>query len=206
MKNKFSKIFMDGILYNNPTFVQLIGMCPTLATTTSLINGFGMGLSVTAVLVGSNTVISIIKKLVPSKIRIASYVVVISGFVTLIEMLLKAYVPALADALGVFIPLIVVNCLILARAEAFASKNAVLPSVVDGLGMGLGFTIALSALGAIREILGSGSICGFSFIPSDYNILIFVLPAGAFITLGVLLGIINAVRLKKEEKGGGVNV
>ena len=206
MKNKFSKIFMDGILYNNPTFVQLIGMCPTLATTTSLINGFGMGLSVTAVLVGSNAVISIIKKLVPSKIRIASYVVVISGFVTLIEMLLKAYVPALADALGVFIPLIVVNCLILARAEAFASKNAVLPSVVDGLGMGLGFTIALSALGAIRAILGSGRICGFSFIPSDYNILIFVLPAGAFITLGVLLGIINAVRLKKEEKGGGVNV
>lgn len=206
MENKFSKIFMDGILYNNPTFVQLIGMCPTLATTTSLINGFGMGLSVTAVLVGSNAVISIIKKLVPSKIRIASYVVVISGFVTLIEMLLKAYVPALADALGVFIPLIVVNCLILARAEAFASKNAVLPSVMDGLGMGLGFTIALSALGAIREILGSGSICGFRIIPSDYNILIFVLPAGAFITLGVLLGIINAVRLKKEKKGGSVNV
>lgn len=197
---------MDGILYNNPTFVQLIGMCPTLATTTSLINGFGMGLSVTAVLVGSNAVISIIKKLVPSKIRIASYVVVISGFVTLIEMLLKAYVPALADALGVFIPLIVVNCLILARAEAFASKNAVLPSVMDGLGMGLGFTLALSVLGAIREILGSGSICGFKFLPSDYNILIFVLPAGAFITLGVLLGIINAVRLKKEEKGGGANV
>ncbi len=197
---------MDGILYNNPTFVQLIGMCPTLATTTSLINGFGMGLSVTAVLVGSNAVISLIKKLVPSKIRIASYVVVISGFVTLIEMLLKAYVPALADALGVFIPLIVVNCLILARAEAFASKNAVLPSVMDGLGMGLGFTLALSVLGAIREILGSGSICGFKFLPSDYNILIFVLPAGAFITLGVLLGIINAVRLKKEEKGGGANV
>lgn len=206
MKNKYSKIFMDGILYNNPTFVQLIGMCPTLATTTSLINGFGMGLSVTAVLVGSNAVISLIKKLVPSKIRIASYVVVISGFVTLIEMLLKAYVPALADALGVFIPLIVVNCLILARAEAFASKNAVLPSVVDGLGMGLGFTIALSVLGAIREILGSGSICGFDFIPSDYNILIFVLPAGAFITLGVLLGVINAVRLKKEKEGGSVNV
>lgn len=197
---------MDGILYNNPTFVQLIGMCPTLATTTSLINGFGMGLSVTAVLVGSNAVISLIKKLVPSKIRIASYVVVISGFVTLIEMLLKAYVPALADALGVFIPLIVVNCLILARAEAFASKNAVLPSVMDGFGMGLGFTLALSVLGAIREILGSGSICGFKFLPSDYNILIFVLPAGAFITLGVLLGIINAVRLKKEEKGGGANV
>ena len=197
---------MDGIFYNNPTFVQLIGMCPTLATTTSLINGFGMGLSVTAVLVGSNAVISLIKKLVPSKIRIASYVVVISGFVTLIEMLLKAYVPALADALGVFIPLIVVNCLILARAEAFASKNAVLPSVVDGLGMGLGFTLALSVLGAIREILGSGSICGFNFLPSDYNILIFVLPAGAFITLGVLLGIINAIRLKKEEKGGGANV
>lgn len=197
---------MDGILYNNPTFVQLIGMCPTLATTTSLINGFGMGLSVTAVLVGSNAVISLIKKLVPSKIRIASYVVVISGFVTLIEMLLKAYVPALADALGVFIPLIVVNCLILARAEAFASKNAVLPSVVDGLSMGLGFTIALSVLGAIREILGSGSICGFDFIPSDYNILIFVLPAGAFITLGVLLGVINAVRLKKEKEGGSVNV
>lgn len=197
---------MDGILYNNPTFVQLIGMCPTLATTTSLINGFGMGLSVTAVLVGSNAVISLIKKLVPSKIRIASYVVVISGFVTLIEMLLKAYVPALADALGVFIPLIVVNCLILARAEAFASKNAVLPSVMDGLSMGLGFTLALSVLGAIREILGSGSICGFKFLPSDYNILIFVLPAGAFITLGVLLGIINAVRLKKEEKGGGANV
>ena len=197
---------MDGILYNNPTFVQLIGMCPTLATTTSLINGFGMGLSVTAVLVGSNAVISLIKKLVPSKIRIASYVVVISGFVTLIEMLLKAYVPALADALGVFIPLIVVNCLILARAEAFASKNAVLPSVMDGFGMGLGFTLALSVLGAIREILGSGSICGFKFLPSNYNILIFVLPAGAFITLGVLLGIINAVRLKKEEKGGGANV
>lgn len=197
---------MDGILYNNPTFVQLIGMCPTLATTTSLVNGFGMGLSVTAVLVGSNAVISLIKKLVPSKIRIASYVVVISGFVTLIEMLLKAYVPALADALGVFIPLIVVNCLILARAEAFASKNAVLPSVTDGLGMGLGFTLALSVLGAIREILGSGSICGLQFIPSDYNILIFVLPAGAFITLGVLLGIINAVRLKKEEKGGSANV
>lgn len=203
MKNKYSKIFTDGLITNNPTFVQLIGMCPTLATTTSLVNGFGMGLSVTAVLIGSNAVISLIKKLVPSKIRIASYVVVISGFVTLIEMLLKAYVPALSDALGVFIPLIVVNCLILARAEAFASKNAVLPSVVDGLGMGLGFTLALSVLGAIREILGSGSICGFSFIPSEYNILIFILPAGAFITLGILLGIINAVR---NRKGGNANV
>lgn len=198
--NKNLSILKNGLITNNPTFVQLIGMCPTLATTTSLINGFGMGISATAVLVGSNAVISLIKKFIPSKIRIASYIVVIAGFVTLIEMLLKAYIPSLSNALGVFIPLIVVNCIILARAESFASKNRVVASVFDGLGMGLGFTAALTLLGGIREILGSGSIMGFQFIPSDYHVLIFILPAGAFITLGVLLGIINCIKNRGEKK------
>ncbi len=198
--NKNLAVLKNGLITNNPTFVQLIGMCPTLATTTSLINGLGMGISATAVLVGSNAVISLIKKFIPSKIRIASYIVVIAGFVTLIEMLLKAYIPSLSDALGVFIPLIVVNCIILARAESFASKNGVVASVFDGLGMGLGFTVALTLLGGIREILGSGSIMGIKFIPSDYNILIFILPAGAFITLGVLLGIINCIKNRGEKK------
>ena len=198
--SKNFEIFKNGLITNNPTFVQLIGMCPTLATTTGLINGFGMGISATAVLVGSNAVISLIKRFIPSKIRIASYIVVIAGFVTLIDMLLKAYIPSLSNALGVFIPLIVVNCIILARAESFASKNKLLPSVLDGLGMGLGFTMALTILGAIREILGSGSIMGHQFIPEEFHMLIFILPAGAFITLGVLLGIINCIKNRGEKK------
>ena len=153
------KVFKNGLIDENPTFIQLLGMCPTLAVTTSLINAVGMGLSATFVLICSNIAISLVRKVIPSKIRIASYIAIIATFVSVIEMLLKAYLPSLSNALGLFIPLIVVNCIILARAESFASKNKPLPSAIDGLGMGLGFTLGLSTLGAVREILGAGSNC-----------------------------------------------
>ena len=164
MKN----ILKNGIIYENPTFVQVLGMCPTLAVTTSLKNGLGMGLSVTFVLVLSNMIVSLLRKIIPQKIRIAAYVVIIATFVTIVDLVLKAYVPSLSKSLGIFIPLIVVNCIILARAEAFASKNTVVKSAVDGLGMGLGFTIALALISAIREILGNGTILG-NFLACDYH-------------------------------------
>jgi len=195
------KEFTKGLIDENPTFVQLLGMCPTLAVTTSVVNGLGMGLSATVVLVASNVVISLIRNFIPNKIRIASYIVVIAGFVSMIEMLLKAYLPAVSKSLGLFIPLIVVNCIILARAEAFASKNTVGKSAVDGLGMGLGFTCALVIISTIREILGNGTFFGISVLGSGFQpATMLILPPGAFIVLGLLIGLINLIVAKK--KGG----
>ncbi|NLV75431.1 MAG: electron transport complex subunit E [Tissierellia bacterium] len=195
---KLSKIFYNGFIKENPIFVQLIGMCSVLAVTTSAINGLAMGLAVTGVLVGSNLVISLLRKVIPEKIRIPAFVVVIATFVTIVEMFMKAYTQDLYNALGIFIPLIVVNCIILARAEAFASKNGVLASIVDGLGMGLGYTLALLILGSLREILGAGSIFGKQlFSPSFEPALIFIMPPGAFILLGILIAIFNTIRKKK---------
>ena len=190
--NKYVKQIKEGIVDQNPTLVQFLGMCPTLATTTSVSNAIGMGLAATAVLICSNVFISLLRKFIPKEIRIASYIVIISGFVTAVELLMKAFFTPLYDALGLYIPLIVVNCIILARAEAFASKNPVLPSAVDGLAMGLGFTIALVLIASVREILGAGTWLGLSVTPSFYEpALIFILPAGAFLTLGMIVAAVN---------------
>ena len=185
------KIILSGIVKNNPTFVLVLGMCPTLGTTTSAENGMGMGLATMAVLILSNVVISLIKNVIPDKVRIPAFIVVIASFVTVIQMLMQAYVPALYEALGVFIPLIVVNCIILGRAEAFASKNSAFDSVLDGIGIGLGFTLSLTVIGAVREILGSGSFFGLSLGISDFTPLIFVLAPGAFLVLGYLMVLFN---------------
>ena len=193
------KTFKNGIINENPTFVQLLGMCPTLAVTTSLKNGIGMGISVTFVLLLSNVIISLLRKLIPQKIRIAAYVVIIATFVTIVDLMLKAYIPSLSKSLGLFIPLIVVNCIILARAEAFASKNGVLKSAIDGLGMGLGFTLALSLISAIREILGNGTILDIPLGISSPAI-IMILPPGGFLTLGLILGIRNVIASRKGDK------
>ncbi|MBK5244853.1 MAG: electron transport complex subunit E [Eubacteriaceae bacterium] len=200
----FGKNLTRGIIRENPIFVLLLGMCPTLAVTTSAINGMGMGLATMAVLIGSNVVISAMRKIIPDNIRIPAFVVIIASFVTIIGMLMKAYVPALDAALGIFIPLIVVNCIILARAEAFAFGNGVADSFADGLGMGLGFTVALTILGSIREILGAGSIFGNVIFGIDglikvaYEpVIIMILPPGAFLTLGLLIGLINWKSKKK---------
>lgn len=193
------KTIKNGIITENPTFMQLLGMCPTLAVTTALSNGIGMGLSVTFVLTLSNILISLLRRIIPQKIRIAAYVVIIATFVTIVDLVLKAYIPALSKSLGLFIPLIVVNCIILARAEAFASKNGVLKSAADGIGMGLGFTIALSIISAIREILGAGTILGYS-VGITAPATIMLLPPGGFLTLGILLGLINVIKMKKGER------
>lgn len=188
-----------GILVDNPTFVQVLGMCPTLAVTTSANNAVGMGLATTAVLICSNTVISLLRKCIPSKIRIPAFVVIIASFVTMIDLLLQAYIPALHAQLGLFLPLIVVNCLILGRAEAYAFKNKVLPSMWDGLGMGLGFTAALTTIGIVREILGAGSIFGLEVMPASYEpAIIMILAPGAFFTLAILMAILNAIKAKKQ--------
>ncbi|MSS43572.1 electron transport complex subunit E [Anaerosalibacter bizertensis] len=198
---KLSETFRNGLIKENPIFVQLVGMCSTLAVTTSAKNGLAMGLAVTGVLVGSNLVISLIRNVIPDKIRIPSFIVVIATFVTLIEMLMKAYTPALYSALGLFIPLIVVNCLIFARAESFASKNKPIPAIVDGLGMGLGFTLALVILASIRELLGAGTLFDHQIMSASYQpALIAIMPPGAFIILGILIGIFNKVRMNNEEK------
>lgn len=192
------KNFTNGIIKDNPIFVQLLGMCPTLAVTTSAENGMGMGLATTAVLVLANIVISLIRSFVPSKIRIPIFIVVIASFVTIVGLLMEAYVPTLFESLGLFIPLIVVNCIILARAEAFAFKNGVLDSALDGLGMGLGFTLALTILGAVRELFGNGTIFNLSLLGANYRpALIMILPPGAFLTLGLLLALYNVVKAKK---------
>ena len=185
------KVMMNGIIKENPTFVLLLGMCPTLGTTSSAINGMGMGLATMFVLICSNVVISAIKNLIPDMVRIPSFIVVIASFVTVLQMVMQAYVPSLYATLGLFIPLIVVNCIVLGRAEAFAAKNGPISSLFDGLGMGLGFTLGLTLLGAVREILGAGSIFGLALLPEQYNILLFILPPGAFITLGFLIAIVN---------------
>lgn len=189
------KVLMNGIIKENPTFVLLLGMCPTLGTTSSALNGMSMGLATTFVLVCSNVVISLIKNLIPDMVRIPAFIVVIASFVTALQMCMQAFVPHIYATLGLFIPLIVVNCIILGRAEAFASKNGVVPSFFDGVGMGLGFTIALTVLGAVREILGTGKIFGLEVWPEDYGMLMFVLAPGAFIVLGYLIAIVN--KLKK---------
>ena len=186
-------IITKGIVKENPTFVLLLGMCPTLATTTSAINGMSMGLATMAVLIFSNITISAIARFIPDKVRIPSYIVVIATFVTLLQLLMQAYVPDIYETLGLFIPLIVVNCIILGRAEAFANKNGVVDSALDGIGIGLGFTLALTLLGLVREVLGSGSLFGWKFIPAEYNILAFVLAPGAFIVLAYLLVLFKKV-------------
>lgn len=188
--NKLQLIW-KGVIKENPTFVLILGMCPTLGTTTSAMNGLGMGVATMAVLIMSNLVISLIKNLIPDKVRIPAFIVVIASFVTIIELLMKAYVPALYATLGVFIPLIVVNCVILGRAEAFASKNGPFDSILDGVGIGIGFTLSLTAIGAIREILGGGAIFGCSLGIADYTPLIFVLAPGAFFVLGYLMVLFN---------------
>lgn len=188
------KNFSKGFIKENPVFILLLGMCPTLGVTSSAINGFGMGLATTFVLVMSNIVVSMVKNHIPDKVRIPSFIVIIAAFVTIVQMLMQAYVPALYKSLGLFIPLIVVNCIVLGRAEAFASKNTPLSSTIDGLGMGLGFSFALTLLGAVREILGSGKIFGLPVYPEDYVTLLFVLPPGAFIVLAYLISIINRIK------------
>lgn len=186
------QIITKGIFKENPTFVLVLGMCPTLGVTSSAINGMGMGVATMAVLIMSNMVIALIKNLIPDKVRIPAFIVVIASFVTIIEMLMQAYVPSLYSALGVFIPLIVVNCIILGRAEAFASKNGVIDSALDGIGIGLGFTLSLTVIGAVREILGAGSIFGYTFADGVMPLL-FILAPGGFLVLGYLMVLFNKV-------------
>ena len=192
---KYLKIIKNGIIAENPTFVLLLGMCPTLATPSSAVNGMSMGLATTFVLICSNIVISAIKKLIPDEVRIPAYIVVIASFVTILQMCMQAFLPDLYKSLGLFIPLIVVNCIVLGRAESFASKNGILSSGFDGIGIGLGFTIALTLLGICRELLGTGKIFALSVFPEQYGALLFVLAPGAFIALGYLIALVN--RFKK---------
>lgn len=197
--NQLTERLKAGIIKDNPTFVQVLGMCPTLAVTTSAVNAIGMGLSTTAVLICSNVAISLIRNIIPSKIRIPSFIVVIASFVTVVEFLLKAYIPSLYSSLGLFIPLIVVNCIILGRAEAYASKNKPLASIFDGLGMGLGFTVSLTVIGCIRELLGVGTLFGVQIMPSFYTpATVMILAPGAFFTLGILMAILNSVKANKQ--------
>lgn len=187
--------FTKGLLKENPILVLVLGVCPTLATTSSSLNGLGMGIATTFVLTCSNVVISLLGKSIPEKVRIPSFIVVIASFVTIVDLVMQAYVPDLYKALGIFIPLIVVNCIVLGRAEAFASKNTVLSSLIDGLGMGIGFTLALGVLGAFREIVGSGALFGYKFIRGD-GILVFILAPGAFIALGYMIALANRIKKK----------
>lgn len=208
-KKSIKAVFMNGILGENPVFRLVLGVCPTLALTTAAMNGLGMGLAVTFVLLCSNCFISLIRNLVPDKVRIPVFVVVICSFVTLLQMLLQAFIPVLYGALGIFLPLIVVNCIILARAEAFAQNNAVLPAIADGIGIGLGFTVALTMIGSIRELIGNGSIFDVALLPATYEpMLLLVLAPGAFITFGLLLGAVNAItnRSAKNKAKRGASV
>jgi electron transport complex protein RnfE len=201
-KKSLGQIFMNGILSENPTFRLVLGVCPTLAVTTSVSNGVGMGLAATFVLVGSNFVVSLLKKFIPDEVRIPGYVVVIATFVTVAQLLMQAFLPALNASLGLFVPLIVVNCIILARAEAFANKNGAIHSAMDGLGMGLGFTLAITLISAIRELLGNGTLLGFSLFGSGFEpMMLFALAPGGFITFGLLIGVVNWLTTK--SKGGG---
>jgi electron transport complex protein RnfE len=200
------KIIRNGILDENPTFIQVIGMCPTLAVTTSAVNGVGMGLSTTVVLTCSNVAISLIRRFVPDKVRIPAYIVVIATFVTMIQLILQAYFPDVNSALGIFIPLIVVNCIILARAEAYASKNSVLPSALDGIGMGIGFTCALIVIGCVRELLGAGSLFGMTLLPEIFpRTIIMILPPGAFLTMGFLMAGLNVLQKRRGVKNAKTN-
>lgn len=198
MKNK-KDILFNGIYKDNPIFVQLLGMCPTLAVTTSATNGFAMGMATLFVLVMSNIVVAMLRNFIPKKVRIPSFIVVIATFVTIAGMVMEAYLPAIYDALGLFIPLIVVNCLILGRAESYAYKNTVFNSILDGLGMGAGFTIALVILGAVREILGAGSIFGFTIFGAGFKpMLVMILPPGAFLALGILMAINKSIQMNRK--------
>ncbi|MBO4689860.1 MAG: electron transport complex subunit E [Paludibacteraceae bacterium] len=196
IENNALKTLTNGILKENPTFALVLGMCPTLATTTSAVNGMSMGLATLFVLVCSNVVISLLKNLIPDKVRIPAFIVVIATFVTMVQLVMQAYLPAIYEVLGLFIPLIVVNCIVLGRAEAFAAKNTVGLSALDGLGMGLGFTLSLTVIGAIRELLGSGAIFGLHIFPEYYAMLIFVLAPGAFIALAYLMAAVNKLQKK----------
>ncbi len=201
MNNKCTERLFNGIVKENPTFVLMLGMCPTLAVTTSAVNGAGMGLSTTVVLLFSNMIISAMRKIIPDRVRIPAYIVIVATLVTIVQLLLQAYVPSLYSALGIYIPLIVVNCIILGRAESYASKNGVVASTFDGIGMGLGFTIALTCIGLVREILGSGAVFGFKFIPENYHIAIFVLAPGAFFVLSILTALQNKFKAPSATNG-----
>ena len=200
MSNSKLNILTKGFFKENPTLILVLGCCPTLAVTTSVTNALGMGAATTFVLLMSNMLISALKNVIPNKVRIPSYIVIIATFVSMIDLLIQGFLPSLSASLGVFIPLIVVNCIVLGRAEAFANKNTVFDSLLDGLGMGIGFTIALTLIGGIREILGSGSFLGYQFIPSEYNMLIFVLAPGAFIVFGFVMAAVRYIVNKREEK------
>lgn len=193
------KVFLNGLIKENPTFVLLLGMCPTLGTTTSALNGMSMGLATAFVLICSNVAISLLKNLIPDKVHIPAYIVVIATFVTILQMCMEAYLPSLYESLGLFIPLIVVNCIVLGRAEAFAAKNNAWRSFLDGAGIGLGFTFGLTLLGAVRELLGTGRLFNLSVFPENYGMLVFVLAPGAFITLGYLIAIFNRLMTKKQQ-------
>ncbi len=204
LKSKeLKETFWRAAWTNNPTFVQAIGLCPTLAVSNSAINGLGMGIAATFVLLGSNTLVSLLRKFTPSKIRIPIFITVIASFVTLVEMIMKGYFPVLDKALGIFIPLIVVNCIILARAESFASKNDVLKSIADALGTGLGFTAALLLLGITRELLGNGTVFGVRILPEQAKIIMFLLPPGAFLTMGFYMALFNRIAEVRASKSGG---
>lgn len=200
--NKVTERLYNGIIKENPTFVLTLGMCPTLAVTTSAMNGLGMGLSTTVVLALSNLMISALRKIIPDKVRIPAFIVIVASFVTVVQLLLQAYVPALNNSLGIYIPLIVVNCIILGRAESYASKNPPIPSLFDGIGMGLGFSLALTCIGAVRELLGSGAVFGFHVMPDSFvPISIFVMAPGAFFVLACLTALQNWVKMNGEKKG-----
>lgn len=199
--NKAGERLFNGLIKENPTFVLMLGMCPTLAVTTSVINGVGMGLTTTVVLVMSNILIALLRNIIPDKVRIPAFIVIIASFVTIVELLLEGFIPSLYSALGLYIPLIVVNCIILGRAEAYASKNPVIPSLFDGLGMGLGFTLGLSCIGAVRELIGAGQLLGIQVMPESYQpATIFILAPGAFFVLAVLTALQNKLRMGKAEK------
>ena len=204
---KITERLYNGVIKENPTLVLMLGMCPTLAVTTSAINGVGMGLTTTVVLVMSNLLISMLRKVIPDSVRIPAFIVIIASFVTIVQLLLQAYIPSLYSALGIYIPLIVVNCIILGRAEAYASKNPVIPSIFDGLGMGLGFTLGLTLIGIIREILGAGSIFGFRFLPENVDTLtIFILAPGAFFVLAILTALMNKFKMKGAKAANALTL
>ncbi len=199
--NKYAERLYNGLIKENPTFVLMLGMCPTLAVTTSAINGIGMGLSTTVVLILSNMLISMLRKIIPDSVRMPAFIVVVASFVTMVQFLMEGFVPSLYDSLGIYIPLIVVNCIILGRAESYASKNPVLLSVFDGIGMGLGFTVGLTSIGIVRELIGAGKIFGFSVLPSSYEpISIFILAPGAFFVLAILTAVQNKVKAGKKNQ------
>lgn len=200
--NKCMERLYNGLIKENPTFVLMLGMCPTLAVTTSAINGVGMGLTTTVVLVMSNMLISMLRKIIPDSVRMPAFIVVVASFVTIVQFLLEGFVPVLYDALGLYIPLIVVNCIILGRAESYASKNPVLPSIFDGIGMGLGFTVGLTSIGIVRELIGAGEIFGFRVMPASYEpITIFILAPGAFLVLAGLVALQNKIKANAKKKG-----